>query len=79
MTKRVLIGLAALLAACSSCTMPAAAYIASDYETYIKVGPEYERYVRADPTLTANQLQRRVDAITAWKLRLRAAGVEVGQ
>jgi uncharacterized lipoprotein YmbA len=79
MKKRVLIGLAALLAACSSCSTPAAAYVAADRETYRAIAPEYERYVRADPTLTADQVQRRADAIAAWKLRLRAAGVEVGQ
>lgn len=44
----------------------------ADRATWRIVGPEFERYVSGDASLTEDQKQDRFDLIEAWRVRVRA-------
>ena len=62
--------LVVLVVVLCSCT-PAQAYVDADRATYDEVAPDHEMYVRADPSLSAEQKARRLDLLKSWDLRTR--------
>lgn len=65
-----LLGLAVV---CCSCAGPAEAYVQADRATYEAIAPEYRAYVEADEDLDEAQVQRRIDLLSTWEARIRAA------
>lgn len=61
---------AVLLVGCT----PTEAYVQADQATYEAVAPDHARYVQTDPNLSVAQKTRRLDVLTSWRDRLRAAG-----
>lgn len=57
--------LVALLCLFASCTATPA-----ELATYDVIAPEFAAYVQADPKLPAAEVQRRLDLVTAWGLRV---------
>jgi len=42
----------------------------AELDTYNAIAPEYSAYVEADPALTAEQKQRRLDTVETWRRRV---------
>lgn len=71
--KRTVLAALALLTACT--TTPA------ERATYDAIAPAHAVYVQNDPTLSAEQVQRRLDMLKAWGIRVGAiqpAGASAG-
>lgn len=64
--------LAAALVGCGGCSVPEV-YVKADRQLYEVVAPEYLRYVKADGSLSLQQVQDRVDLMAAWEFRIRQA------
>jgi hypothetical protein len=62
---------AALIFAAAGCASQVPAdWVAADRATKQAIAPEYEAYVDADATLTAEQKQRRHNTVATWESRL---------
>lgn len=71
--KRTTLAALAFLTACT--TTPA------ERATYDAIAPAHAVYVQNDPTLSAEQVQRRLDMLQAWGIRVGAiqpAGASAG-
>lgn len=62
--KHTILAALALLTACT--TTPA------ERATYDAIAPAHAVYVQNDPTLSAEQVQRRLDMLQAWGIRVGA-------
>lgn len=60
--------LALLLASCTP-----REYVSADRLTYEAVAPAHAAYVQADPQLTPDQKQARLDLLQSWRFRVEAA------
>lgn len=55
----------ALLGLFASCTSTPA-----EVATYDAIAPQFVAYVQADPKLTPQEVQRKLDLVTTWGLRV---------
>ncbi len=53
--------------------LPSCTITPADLSTYEQIGPAHVASVQADPTLTAEQKQRRVDLVESWRIRVGGA------
>ena len=58
-----------LLFACVSCVNP---HAPAELATFQAIAPEYSAYVEADPALTTEQKQLRLDTVETWRRRVEA-------
>lgn len=71
--RRVLSLLALLLATCAAGCSPTSIYVEADRATYDVIAPAHRAYVLADPALSDEARQRRIDLLNTWDLRIRKA------
>lgn len=62
-----------LAAGLSSCGTPTQTYYEADWAIFQAIAPEYRSYVQSDPSLTAEQKQRRLDTTKVWGDLIQAA------
>jgi hypothetical protein len=53
--------------------LPSCTVTPADVSTYQQIGPAHAAYVQADPALTAEQKQRRLDLVESWRIRVGGA------
>lgn len=68
----VIAALASLLIGSVGCSaFPSGDHLAADRAIYEAVAPSYTAYVRADPTLSREQKERRLRTVEGWELQTR--------
>lgn len=68
----ILIVLAAVAHVAAGCALlPTGDHLAADRAIYEAVAPSYTAYVRADPTLSREQKDRRLRTVEGWELQTR--------
>ena len=58
-----------LLLGLPSCVLPPTE---AEIATYKAIAPAYAAYVKADPTLTPEQVANRLDTVETWRIRVGA-------
>lgn len=63
----------ALALICASSLTSCGAITPADKLTHDEIAPAHAAYVQADPVLTAEQKQRRLDLLESWRVRVGGA------
>ena len=74
----ILVALTLTLSACCRQSTAFRAYVEADRQTYNYAAPTLEGYLRADESLTDQQLELRLLALESWSVRIQAARKAAG-